>query len=323
MARNNMNKSIIIIGIVAVLILGFALFNSQKQNNSNGVVSPNTEQTTQSTDIFKNMTNLCETLTKEQVSVLLGKTVVKTVPLTSGTLHSCQYYLNDSQAVIINNDFLNVADQKKGQIFLGRKITTNPAIPMDHFLVIQEDGLINEIYLVLGANNYVSINRTSAKILTEEEIISFASKLGGVITGKTPLQKTTVVSPTITQGVVPLPQETDIIRTFFNLIEERKISDAVMMMTSNITNDDSTKQAFGVQFAAMDSVKVTKIEESSRGDWTDKWHQYMVTLDVAMNPSSAGGPIPYYGFEKGENIRFITLIKEGALWKIEGLATGP
>jgi hypothetical protein len=134
-----------------------------------------------------------------------------------------------------------------------------------------------------------------------------------------------VVSPStiVSQSTAPLLQETDIIQTFFNLIKERKISEAVMMMTSNITRDDSTKQAFGVQFAAMDSVKVNKIEESSKGDWTESKHQYMVTLDVVMNSSSANSLIPYYGFEKGENIRFINLIKEGNKWKIEGIATGP
>ena len=144
----------------------------------------------------------------------------------------------------------------------------------------------------------------------------------GIVPTSTP-SVTEVVSATPTKGEVPLPQETDIIRTFINLIDEGKASEAVMMMPSKITNDDSTKQAFGVQYNAMESVKVIKIEESSKADWTETWHQYMVSLDVVMNPNSSGGPIPYYGFEKGENIRFITLIKEGGQWKIEGLATGP
>ena len=144
----------------------------------------------------------------------------------------------------------------------------------------------------------------------------------GIIPTSTP-SVTEVVNASPTKGEAPLPQEIDIIRTFINLIDEGKTSEAVMMMTSNITNDDSTKQAFGVQYNAMESVKVIKIEESSKADWTETWHQYMVSLDVVMNPNSSGGPIPYYGFEKGDNIRFITLIKEGGQWKIEGLATGP
>lgn len=135
-----------------------------------------------------------------------------------------------------------------------------------------------------------------------------------------------ITTPTTTiknDSVIPLPQETDIINNFFQLIDEGKAGDAVMMMSTSTINDDSTKQAYGVQYAAMTSVKVKKIEESSRGDWTDSWHQYMITLDVVMDPSSANGPIPYYGYEQGENIRFLNLVKEGNQWKVEGLATGP
>jgi len=127
---------------------------------------------------------------------------------------------------------------------------------------------------------------------------------------------------TSSQASVPLPRDIDIINNFFALIDEGKASDAVMMMPSKITRDDSIKQAFGVQFAAMDSVKVKKIEESSRLDWTDTWHQYMVTIDVVMDPNSSDGPIPYYGFERGDNVRFVGLLKEGGVWKVEGMATG-
>ena len=150
------------------------------------------------------------------------------------------------------------------------------------------------------------------------------------------VQKTTItesqklVSAPITEPIknlvtetVSLLQEKDIIRVFFRFINEGNPSDAVMMMTSNIVGDDSLKQAYGVQFNAINSVIVKNIEESSKADWTESKHQYMVTLDTVMDPSSANGPIPYYGFELGENIRFINLIKEDGQWRIDGLLTGP
>ncbi len=315
-------KNYIIIGVVVLVLVGvlFVLGNKKDGQNPTGNQDAATVEVKKPGDIFKDMTDLCNVLTKEQVSELSGKQVIKTVPLTSGTLHSCQYYLNDSQAIVINNDLLNVENQKKGQEFLGRKIITNPKIPMENFLVIQEDGLINAIYLVLGPNNYVSINRTSAKTLTEDEMISLATKLAGLVTGKTPLSKTeTAPSPT-TKAVVPLPQETDIVRNFFNLIGEKKASDAVTMM--NVT-DDSQKQAWAVQFNAMTSVKALTIEPSMQADWTDTKHTYKVTLDVSMNPASANAPIPYYGWDNGQNTRWINLEKVGDLWKVSGIATGP
>ncbi|MFH0773665.1 MAG: hypothetical protein V1922_05135 [bacterium] len=133
------------------------------------------------------------------------------------------------------------------------------------------------------------------------------------------------VSPSvaITQGSVPLPQETDIVRTFFLLIEERKISDAVGMMIDSITTDDSRKQAWGVQLNAIKSVKVLDVVPSIPEEWMENKHTYKVILDVVMDPSSATAPIPYYGYERGKNIRWITLEKSGNTWKIIGIATGP
>jgi len=134
---------------------------------------------------------------------------------------------------------------------------------------------------------------------------------------------TSVPTQQLTTAVVPLPQDSDILNIFFQLISDRKPSDAVMMMSSTIVNDDSSKQAYGVQFNAMTSLKVQKVEQSSKADWTDTRHQYMVTFDVVMDPNSANGPIPNYGYDEGENIRFVNLVKEANQWKIESLSTGP
>ena len=123
--------------------------------------------------------------------------------------------------------------------------------------------------------------------------------------------------------IVPLPQEEDIIRTFFNLIGEGRASDAVGMMTQTSIGDDSSKQAWGVQFNAFKSVSVKKIEPSSQEEWIATRHTYKVTVDAQMKPEAASAPIPNYGWENGESIRWIPLEKVDGLWKIAGIATGP
>jgi hypothetical protein len=50
---------------------------------------------------------------------------------------------------------------------------------------------------------------------------------------------------------------------------------------------------------------------------------YKVTMDVEMKPESANAVMPFYGYDNGENIRWIGLIKVDNLWRITGLATGP
>jgi len=138
-------------------------------------------------------------------------------------------------------------------------------------------------------------------------------------------QETLVVSPTREiENTVPLPQETDIAHSFFNLIGEHKPSDAVMMMTPVNTNDDSTKQAWAVQFNAFESMSVKSIESSMQEDWTETAHSYKVILNVKMKPEAANVvPMPNYGWDNGENYRWVTLEKVNNKWMIGGIATGP
>jgi len=143
----------------------------------------------------------------------------------------------------------------------------------------------------------------------------------GIITTTPPPQTEITIKPT--QGGVPLPQETDIIHTFFNLIDEKRISNAVGMMTESIIKDDSQKQAWGVQFAAIKSVEIVEIAPSMQEEWKIDEHTYRVTLNMSMDPSSATAAIPYFGYDNGKNIRWITIKKEGSMWRVMGLATGP
>ncbi|MCX6732477.1 MAG: hypothetical protein NTV98_02965 [Candidatus Roizmanbacteria bacterium] len=113
------------------------------------------------------------------------------------------------------------------------------------------------------------------------------------------IKQETTPSATVSQTVL-LPQETDVIRTFFNLIEERKISEAVMMMNNSITQDDSTKQAWGVQLNAIKSVKVIEVISSMPEEWKGDKHTYKATLELTMDPASKSAPIPYYGYENGK-----------------------
>ncbi len=122
---------------------------------------------------------------------------------------------------------------------------------------------------------------------------------------------------------VPLPQEEDIIRAFFNLINEGRAADAISMMTQAAIGTDSSKQAWGVQFNSFKSVSVNKIEPSMQEEWTATEHTYKVTLDVQMKPEAASASIPNYGWDNGQNIRFLPLEKVDNLWKIVGIATGP
>ena len=126
-----------------------------------------------------------------------------------------------------------------------------------------------------------------------------------------------LVSETPTPVSVPLPSQEDLIQNFFNLITEGKIPEAVSMLSAKSTDDDSKKQAWGVQFNAFQKIKVTSIEPAGE-------NIYRVDFDVEMKPGTEDiTPIPYYGWGNGASTRWVNLVKEGEIWKIDGIATGP
>jgi len=322
-----MNKNLIF-GVGLVLIIGAVIYfklNVPQTNQRNNFFSLKKE--------IKVGTDVCAEFPKEFIEASAGKKILRTkrFDMAVGT-HVCNYFTTENDFLAIHVEDLSYETQKKGVEEFGKTIKQDPLIKMEHFVAWKGNDIYG-IYLKLHDKKYISVDRGTVNAATNEESIRLAiavvdriqngenQGLGSdTIKVSSPTTEPTKKPET---NIVPLPQETDIINNFLKFIDEGKASDAVMMMSSGTINDDSTKQAYGVQYAAMTSVKVKKIEESSKGDWTDTWHQYMVTLDVVMDPSSANGPIPYYGYEQGENIRFLNLVKEGNLWKIEGLATGP
>jgi len=175
-------------------------------------------------------------------------------------------------------------------------------------------------------------------VLTLATVVIIAIAVGGMVLSKRTSSPQISPQPTAsitdqnveqknsedeTAPAVPLPQEEDIIRTFFNLINEGRPGDAIAMMSEALVGNDTSKQTWGVQFNSFKSVQVNKIESSLQEDWEATSHTYKVTLDVQMKPEAQNAPIPNYGWDNGQNIRWITLEKVENLWKIAAIATGP
>ena len=142
-------------------------------------------------------------------------------------------------------------------------------------------------------------------------------------------ESTVVIVTETPNAVVPLPTEEDIIRTFFVLIDEGKPSEAVMMMGKEVTGNDSYKQAWAVQFNAFKSAKLISLEAydktnppAGEAGWTDRTHRYRIVINAEMKPESKDEVIPFFGWDNGENVRWVELVKENNLWKISGIATG-
>lgn len=311
----------LIIGVVAILVI---LIRGQINNTSLTASNP-------INNLFKKEIvvgdDVCAEFPAKFVEASTGKKIIKTTKFDSNGTHVCDYFTSENGFVTIHVENLNFANQKKGVEFLDHKTTTDPSIKMEHFVAWQDDNVYG-VYLKLNPDKFISISRGSLDASTNEENMKLAvAVVDWVQKGENQgLVSAPTIEPTKRSNgnVVPLPQEKDIINNFFQLIAESKPSDAVMMMTADITKNDSSKQAYGVQFNAFASIKVKSIEPSMSEEWTTDRHTYKVILEVKMKPETASvQPIPNYGFENGENYRWVTILKEGSLWKIEGLATGP
>lgn len=272
-----------------------------------------------SVNIFKDQTDLCISINKDTVGSFIGKSISKTESITDNTLHSCQYFLDDTHTLSLTHDYTRIDTKIKGHELLERKVTSDNSIPMRNYVVIQANGLINEIYLVFSDTEFVSINRPNGKLISEGEIISFAQKLADFFMNGEP----DVQHAKKSSGSIPALAEEDVIRNFFSLIHERNIPDAISMMSTALAGDDSTKKAWGVQFNDIKAISVLNIEPSLPESWTENSHTYKVTLEAYVSSDAADAPIPYYGWGDNPNFRWVEIIKKGNLWKINSLATGP
>lgn len=118
-----------------------------------------------------------------------------------------------------------------------------------------------------------------------------------------------------TSSGIPLPRKEDVVRTFCNLIDEGRISDAVDMTT---VEGEVKKQSWGENFNNFSLFKLVNIRESEIDE-----NSFEVDIDVKLKENLINLPIPNYGWENGVNKRWINLIEKDGLYKISEVATGP
>jgi len=125
--------------------------------------------------------DICGQFTQEFMENILGQKLAKIVPSPISGLYNCSYYFNDKDYVMLVMDYLSVDNQKKGREYIGHTIKVDERIPMENFYAVQEDGVINTVYLVLAPEKFISIERSSSKVLEGDQVLQFAAKLGNEI----------------------------------------------------------------------------------------------------------------------------------------------
>jgi hypothetical protein len=109
------------------------------------------------------------------------------------------------------------------------------------------------------------------------------------------------------------------LQSFFDLIIKKDWTFSIFQLSYNMAPDDATRQMWLANFQSLDSLEVVSIEPDSLLQWTDEWETYKVVLKIATSE-----PVDKYGWENGENTRWVTIIPQGAgSWKIEAISSSP
>jgi len=335
------------LGVLSTKIFKKPSGGNQLQNqtqNTSQTSSPTSQQESaiSSYEQFFGEVPVCQLFPKEKIEELTGKQFLEIKPGQNQTQRYTEYYCEYRQEKLpysvehgnppqspknISIAFVsgNIDSLKEVYKLNKEKIEEDKDVPFSHHLVYNENGKFLRLEAFLSPNVELIIN-TWWSTLSQDEALKFVKDFAKYL--KDFIQKkgqTSSLSPTpkLEKEVgdsVPLPSDEDIIRNFFSFFGTQDAYKAALMMK---TTDDSERQSWAVQFAAFNYLQVLKIEKANENQWTNNKHFYKVTLDVVMKPESADAPIPYYGYQNGENIRWLTLEKVGDIWKIAEIATGP
>ncbi len=79
----------------------------------------------------------------------------------------------------------------------------------------------------------------------------------------------------------------------------------------------------GVQLNAFESASIATVNSAKKEEWTETYRSFRVVVNAKMKPEAQNTPLPNFGWENGQNVKWIDLIKINGTWKIMEIASGP
>lgn len=281
------------------------------------------------------ISKVCDYFPKELVEAAIGKPIVKTqVPITGDD--SCDYYTSYSETydhtpygdkpggpkVVVVYDTKDFAEDRVTNEKFGSKYEKDPSIGMDNFVMRNNVKKIWQTALVLGDEKYIRIKFIDDAV-TGDDLVKIAQKFAEKITGdksinlddSTTTENSEKSEPSSATEQATAQSQQAVAQNFFGNLAALKIQDALALMDA----DSNTKQAWGVNFNTIKSLKVNKIEEAFKEEWTPNRQSFKVELGVQIKPEGE-----QFGWRNGANYRWITLEKnQSGQWMVHELANNP
>ena len=109
------------------------------------------------------------------------------------------------------------------------------------------------------------------------------------------------------------------LRSFFSSIDKGDAAAAVRQLSHGMCPNETMAELWLESFESIDGVVVGSVVQYNLENWTSEREYYKVTLEIDTHAAEES-----FGWKDGRNIRWITLIPQGAgYWKVDALATGP
>lgn len=273
--------------------------------------------------------NICDTFNADFAYTATGKAIAH---LDRGPLDDedyCQYFTDYSSDFYkigdgktspggpwfsIKQEFMDAEKQKKSNELIGYKVTQDPRIPMDNFTVFQKDDALNAIYLVMEPNRFIVLRRSSKTVISEDEMVNLSTAVAKRLNGEdlelnpNPIKAKTTSEPTETNDQAALA------RSFFEKLGNADIDGALGMMDAN----QATKDMWRANFKTLKSLKIKNLEPTFKDEWTSQRQTFKAELEA--NVTAEGET---FGWQNGQNFRWISLKKSGDKWVIHEIANNP
>ena len=275
--------------------------------------------------------DICKFFDADFVYSATGKPVVRVEPSPLNTVFACDYYfeyrddfytLPDGKKmpggahVLIVLDNLSVEKLKQGIEYLGGKVSTDPRIKADHWIVRRiKDNSIWGVHLVINPNRFVWTD-SAEKGLTDDELIGFGAKMAEKMQGKLSfdIKKNSVVvaRPEAEQPAGASQESTA--RKFFEAVAGGRTPEFLVMLGMS----DSEKQAWKTNFQTVKSLKVVSVEPAFQEEWTASRQVFKFALEAQVTDQGL-----QFGWENGRNFRWLTLESKGGQWLVTEIANNP
>jgi hypothetical protein len=97
-------------------------------------------------------------------------------------------------------------------------------------------------------------------------------------------------------------------------LADKKIDEALEMMDAN----QATKDMWRTNFKTIKSLRIKSVNPAFQEGWTSTRQSFKFDLEVSVTPEGES-----YGWNQGQNARWVSLQKNGEIWQVHEIANNP